>query len=464
MRTRPALTLASLTAMLAGCGDHDLPSEPRNVAPNVTVYSVTVQPPVTLGGLAGSTQDIAIGINGAGDITGESGGRTVVWSTGTAVAPQSTSPDEVDFGRGIEINALGQIAGERGGQAALWTPNTSGGGYTRTDIGSQLPGSIVGTAWAINDGGQVVGNFRTLEGGVLVWKCFLWTPGVPNGTVGAVSVPASDFGGGFCTANDINSAGTIAGASNLLSGGSHAFVWSGSGALTDLTPGGEASYGSAINDGGQVAGWRVTSPTIGGVLNAAVWTPGPSGWSVADLGTFGRDESMAMDINDAGFVIAFARINATAVDEAFFWQNGSATPLPGVAGYSTAPNGALHNVTSAGVVLVAGASTNVTTAERIALRWAVTLTPATPQGCIASLVTLIGQMQTAGTLRAGEAKSLLAKLDAATRQLDQGRTTPAANLLEAFISEVSAAVAAGRLSAAEAQPLIDGARCALAAL
>ena len=214
-----------------------------------------------------------------------------------------------------------------------------------------------------------------------------------------------------------------------------------------------------------MAGWRVASPTLGGVTNAAVWTPtGPSSWSVQDLGTFGHDESQAADINDAGFVVAFGRNNTTTVDDAFFWQNGVATPLPGITGYTTAPTGALNNLTNTGVVLIVGASTNTVTADRIALRWAVTLTPVTPQGCIADVVALVGQMQTDGTLRTGEAKSLLAKLDATTRQIDQGRTTPATNLLYAFINEVNALVASGRLTAAQAQPLIDGARCAIDAL
>ncbi|HWJ24236.1 MAG TPA: hypothetical protein VNS52_17900 [Gemmatimonadaceae bacterium] len=465
MHTRSAVSVASLLLIASGCTDRSLPSAPRRAAgPSATVYTATVSGPVTLSGLVGSTQNIAFGINAAGIVSGTSGGHTVVWTTGTGVAPSSTAPITVDYGLGYDINAAGQIAGEYASQAALWTPDGSGG-YVRTDIGAQLPSPVFSDAWAVNDGGKVVGYFRTIENAVAVDKCFLWTPNVANGTVGTVSIPSSDFGGGFCVANDINSAGTIAGASNLPSGGSHAFVWDGGASLTDLTPGGDPSYGTAINDGGQVAGWRVASPTLGGVTNAAVWTPtGPSSWSVQDLGTFGHDESQAADINDAGFVVAFGRNNTTTVDDAFFWQNGVATPLPGITGYTTAPTGALNNLTNTGVVLIVGASTNTVTADRIALRWAVTLTPVTPQGCIADLVALVGQMQTDGTLRTGEAKSLLAKLDATTRQIDQGRTTPATNLLYAFINEVNALVASGRLTAAQAQPLIDGARCAIDAL
>jgi probable HAF family extracellular repeat protein len=469
MRTRSAVVIAVASLVVAtwGCTDDSIPSAPRSVVPAATVYTATVSPSVILGGLGGSTQNFAYGVNNAGVISGLSAGSVVLWSTGTAVAPTSTAAIPIGFaGRGLDVNAFGQIVGENGVHAALWTPNT-GGGYTLTDIGALFPGAIFSTAWAVNAGGKVVGYVKVPENGIPVIKCFLWTPNAPNGTVGTVSVPASDFGAGFCTANDINAAGTIAGASNLPSGPSHAFVWDGSSAsgLTDLTPLGDGeSYGTSINEGGQVAGWRLTSPTLGGVINAAIWTPSGSSWTVSDLGTFGHERSMAMDINDAGFVVAFGHNVSPLVDDAFFWQNGSASPLLGVPGYQTIPTGALNDATNLGVLLVVGLSVNNTTGEGVALRWAVTLTPVVSSGCLAQLGALVAQMRTDGTLSGGAANSLLAKLDATSRQIDQGHTTPAHNLLSAFINEVNALVASGRLTAAQAQPLLDGAQCAISAL
>ena len=471
--------LASLAATLSGCTDEPLPSAPRDIAPRdiaprATVYaSVAVGAPVVLGGLPGSIQDIPHGINDAGDVTGVSSFKAAVWHTGAGVVPSSTAASAIDDGApgwGHDINAAGQVAGERGVRAALWTPNGNAPPIL-TDIGALLPGApISSVAWGINDGGKVVGYFTLVENGESVSKCFLWTPAVANGTSGTVSVPAADFGGGFCVANAVNGAGTVVGASALPAPAgspaeSHAFAWDGSGgaALMDLTPGPDQhSYASGINDGGQVAGWRITSPGIGGVINAVVWSPtGAASWNVADLGTFGHEQSYAMDINDAGFVVGFTRDGST--DRAFFWQNGVVAELPAGSAPSVSTT-ALSNVVGNVVLVVGGSILDLDANTREPLRWAVTLTPASPHGCIVDLVAMVKQLRAGGTLRAGEAQSLLAKLDAATRQIDQGQKTPARNLLEAFINEVSAAVAAGRLSAAEAQPLIDGARCALAAL
>ena len=480
---------AALVLTLAACSDTS-PAAPDShslapAAPRADVYAATVSGTSTLVPLFGSAfGNIASGINDAGDVVGITSDNQVatLWATGVDVAPASTTPLAIAGGatRGMDINLAGQIVGYLADRAALWTPN--GGGYTRTDIQSALEGRygpvLHSVANGINARGQVAGTY-TQSGPVM--RCFLWTPSTPNGTSGTVEdlgdltgVVVGEGGArGECIANDINSLGHVAGASTASLSNppvSHAFVWSGSG-LVDLAPAGGASYGTAINDGGQVAGWRITSSSVGGVYNAAVWTPvGVGAWSVVDLGApalSGQQSgpnlrSQAMDLNDAGFVVGFTDDLNGAV-RAFFWQNGRLTELP-AGGAPTVSASALSNLVG-DVVVVAGASiVDPTTNARDALRWAVRLMPATPQGCIGSLVALIGQLQADGTLRAGEAKSLLAKLDAATRQLDQGRTTPAANLLEAFIDEVSAAVAAGRLSAAEAQPLIDGARCALAAL
>jgi hypothetical protein len=67
-------------------------------------------------------------------------------------------------------------------------------------------------------------------------------------------------------------------------------------------------------------------------------------------------------------------------------------------------------------------------------------------------------------LNAGEARSLLAKVDAATRQASQGKTTPAKNVLYALIAEANALRTSGRLTSARAQQLIDAAQCAIAAM
>ena len=382
------------------------------------------------------------------------------WAAGT------TTPVPIDAAdsRANDINSVGQIVGEKNLKASLWTPDGIGG-YTLTDIGAQLPAAIYSNAWGINSYGQVVGVYRPqATTGPFSDVCYLWTPTSANATTGTV-ITFAGLGGLFCVANDINSSGHIAGASTTAGGAQHAFLWSPTsanattGSIQNLAPTAFASYGAAINDALQIAGQHM-SPT--GPGTAAIWTPtGGGSFAVTELGLFGGVESHAMDINDAGFVVGWVR-NALSLDNTFFWQSGTFTALPPGPYDITSPT-ALTNLTG-NLVRVVGASTNSTTAARAALRWDVTVSDVTAQGCLAQLIQLVQQMRADGKLSAGEAKSLLAKLDAAARQLDAGKIAPTRNLLHAFINEVNALVSSGRLSATDAQPLIDGANCVLASL
>ena len=461
-RARILVPLVALSIVI-GCADQSVPTAPSVNRPNLTTYTVTVGAPTVLGGFSGSSFDIAGGINNAGEIAGVSGnfpnGQAVRWAAGTTVP----LPVDVADSRANDINSLGQLVGEKNLKASLWTPNGIGG-YTLTDIGAQLPAAYYSNAWGINSYGQVVGVYRPATPAPFSDVCFLWTPTSPNATTGSV-ITFAGLGGTFCVANDINSRGYIAGASTTSGGAQHAFLWSPTsdnaqtGSIQNLAPTAFSSYGSAINDAGQIAG-QYMSPT--GLPNAATWTPtGSGGFTLTELGLFTGVESHAMDINDAGFVIGWAR-NASSVDDGFFWQSGTFTALP-PGPYATTTPIALTNLVG-NMVRVVGASTHPTTGARAALRWDVTVSGVTAQGCLAQLIQLVEQMRADGKLSAGEAKSLLAKLDAAARQLDAGKIAPTRNLLHAFIHEVNALVSSGRLSATEAQPLIDGANCVLASL
>jgi probable HAF family extracellular repeat protein len=451
-------------SLFIGCADQPVPTAPSVSTPNLATYTVTVAAPAILGGISGSSFDIAVGINTAGDIAGVSGnfpnGHAVRWAAG------STTPVPVDAAdaRANDINSFGQLVGEKNLRASLWTPNGVGG-YTLTDIGAQLPVANYSNAWGINSHGQVVGVYRPFATtGPFSDVCFLWTPTSANATTGTVTTFAG-LGGTFCVANDINSSGHIAGASTTSGGAQHAFLWSPTsanaitGSIQNLAPTAFASYGAAINDALQIAGQHTGATGVG---IAAIWTPtGGGGFTVTELGTFGGVESHAMDMNDAGFVVGWVR-NPSFLDNAFFWQSGAFTELP-PGPYDITSTTALTNL-AGNLVRVVGASTNSTTGARAALRWDVTVSDVTAHGCLAQLIQLVEQMRADGKLSAGEAKSLLAKLDAAVRQLDAGKIAPTRNLLHAFTNEVNALESSGRLSSTDAQPLIDGANCVLASL
>ena len=59
-----------------------------------------------------------------------------------------------------------------------------------------------------------------------------------------------------------------------------------------------------------------------------------------------------------------------------------------------------------------------------------------------------------GTLNRGQGNSLTVKLEAAAKQLDKGNPTPAANMLHAFVNEVAAYRASGKIPESEASLLI----------
>ena len=371
------IALASL-AIAAGCSDQPaLPTAPTSPSalvspdPNPATYSVSVDPVVILSGFS-SSYNFATGVNSLGEIGGVSaldgGPHAARWAAG------STTASDVGAGESHDLNDAGQHAGEVGGQAALWTPDGSGG-YTLTSIAKQLPSPIISSAYGINANGQVVGTYRVIVSeGVWVDRCFLWTPSAPNAPTGtATTLP--DFGGNFCVANDINSNGYVVGAATTVAGETHGFIWSpGSfgrlGRMQDLTPRGGQSYATSINNLRQVAGQHITDTQI----SAAIWNPTSTGtYTVVDLGTFTGDQAWAMDINDDGFVIGWARHSNSADDDGFIWQNGDFTLLPGIA--STTEPTAMTNLNGGSSLQVVGVSYDAVTNARAALRWNVTVTP-----------------------------------------------------------------------------------------
>jgi hypothetical protein len=83
--------------------------------------------------------------------------------------------------------------------------------------------------------------------------------------------------------------------------------------------------------------------------------------------------------------------------------------------------------------------------------------PQTPSEQIATLREGVTSLATAGKLNHGQAQSLLAKLDAASGQLDKANKS-SANLLGAFINHVQAFVTSGIMSESDGQMLIDPAQ------
>ena len=82
-----------------------------------------------------------------------------------------------------------------------------------------------------------------------------------------------------------------------------------------------------------------------------------------------------------------------------------------------------------------------------------TVTVITASQGVQNAAALVSRLARDGSLSAGNANSLMAKLDAAQKQLDRGKTTPVAGQLGAVLNELDAMVRTDRLSAAEAEPI-----------
>jgi probable HAF family extracellular repeat protein len=234
---------------------------------------------------AGFDQSGAFGINLPGQVAGyvasPAGRHAALW---TPTVPNGTTGSWVDLGdlpgglgqsEATGINSNGQVVGvgdaATGERAFLWTPTLPNGTTgSMVDLGDLPGGSDSSLGRGINGQGQVVGWSSAMTGD----RAFLWTPAVPNGTIGSM-VDLEDLPGGsdFSQAVDINSQGQVVGRSNVATG-DHAFLWTPAtpngaiGLMVDLNSLLDASSGAgwtletaqSINDLGQIAGYGTFDP------------------------------------------------------------------------------------------------------------------------------------------------------------------------------------------------------------
>jgi probable HAF family extracellular repeat protein len=189
------------------------------------------------------------------------------------------------------INAAGQIAGEWGtSHAFIWSDGMV------QDLG-RLPGTDNCKAYAINDGGQVVGSCVG-HGGGSVYQSFLWTA-----DTGMTALPIPDWSG----AMGINNLGHIVGWHSAPTSGAQAsaFLYR-DGVFEDLGPG----HALAINDDDQVVGYGDDATERTSV--ARLWD---------DTGVHTLDdeggESIAYAIRADGLIAGASRRGGTTYDVPF---------------------------------------------------------------------------------------------------------------------------------------------------
>jgi probable HAF family extracellular repeat protein len=185
------------------------------------------------------------------------------------------------------INDAGQVVGNYGAHTVITGPN--GVGMTNLD----MLGAAYSSAIGINNAGQVTGDYRSSPESSL--RSFITGP---NG-VGMKDLGMLPYGD-FSTATGINNAGRVVGTVCCVAAmaGQTAFITGPDGVgMTRI--GGDVSYAYDINDAGQVVGYMRTGPDT-----FPAFITGPNGVGMKDLGMLPYgDFSIATGINNAGQVV-----------------------------------------------------------------------------------------------------------------------------------------------------------------
>lgn len=147
--------------------------------------------------------------------------------------------------------------------------------------------------------------------------------------------------------------------------------------------------------------------------------------------------------NESIAMSAAGSTDADAQTLTYAWDFGDGTTGSGV--------NVNHTYTTAGNYTV-----RVIVTDPLTLADTITTTASisTPAAAIGEARTIIDQLQAAGKLGKGNAKSLTAKLDAALASLQRGSPKVAANQLTALVNQINSLVADGVLTAADAAPLL----------
>lgn len=274
--------------------------------------------------------------------------------------PEATFPDRVsvsyciyDIGGGVDtegeeiyvtaedINNLGQVIGSTNvsgnTQAYVWHRRSG------TRLLGVLPGQTHSNGAAINDAGVAVGNSFNADTGTQL--SFVWD--VRHG----LRVLDASIGAGRHSATGLNRFGQVTGASDLTAGATHAIRRNRNGEVLDLgtLPGGDYSYGTAINDRGTVVGISSTDAIRN--TEGFVWTPtgGMQFLKLDELGEYPRA------INNRGEVVGTVE---GELIRAFLWTAaGGRVDLGALSGVDT-DSAEAHDINEWGTVVGASLTTS----------------------------------------------------------------------------------------------------------
>ena len=330
------------------------------------------------------------------------------------------------------------------GSCAVQTPVLVRDGFT-LDLSAPLPW-YAGVANDVNNLGQVVGWSRKADlPNSRTWHAYLWENGVRT-DLGTLDRDWS-------IATGINDEGLVVGYSQLVEGSNlwYGFRWS-NGGMTALPFLGENTYNGAndVNATGEAVGW--SGPSVTEV--SPVFYPASGG--ALDLGGLGGTEGSAFALNNRGSVVGYSYTAGNQSRHAFVYRDGRLWDLNQlVAADSDWELIAATDINDVGQIVGFGCKGSRVVPPASCMdangtntfRRAFLLTPVVSVVDLEDIVISLDLPQ-------GLQTSLLAKLAAARRAIDAGRTRTACNLLAALASEVEAQSGKG-LTTAQAELLLQ---------
>jgi probable HAF family extracellular repeat protein len=132
------------------------------------------------------------------------------------------------------------------------------------------------------------------------------------------------LGGTFSYGSDVNDSGQVAGFSfrrgDRINFGRAFLSEPNGGPIHDLgTFGGTGSQANGVNEAGQVVGFA----DLRGGRGSHAFLSGPNGGALLDLGALGGAFSEGFDVNDSGVVVGFSGLPGNNEDHAFIYSAGT---------------------------------------------------------------------------------------------------------------------------------------------